>query len=126
VATAAEGRAAGAERLYELGQLPAGAHDLDPAEGPVPGVVGIGEDRDVLRRQPVAAGQRASGRVVHLQQPAGRVMFQPFPHVPLRGAGPPGQLRRGRRAVHGERPVQPQPLAQIDGEQLQRPDHVMK
>ena len=57
---------------------------------------------------------------------ASRVMFQPFPHVPLCGAGSPGQLRRGRRALRGERPVQPQPLAQVHGEQLQRPDHVMK
>jgi len=65
------------------------------------------------RRQPVPAGQRPGGRVTDLQQPAGRMMPQPFPDIPLGGAGAPGQLRRGRGTAGVQRPVQAQPLTQV-------------
>ena len=68
-------------------------------------------------RQPVPARQRPSGRVINLQQPA---------NVPLRSAGPPGQLRGGRRAARAERLVQAQPLAKVHREKLQRPGHVVE
>ncbi len=64
---------------------------------PGSGVVGIGQDRHMPRRQPVPAGQRPGGRVTDLQQPAGRMMPQLFPDIPLGGAGP----------------VQAQPLTQV-------------
>ncbi len=76
------------------------------------------------RRQPVPACQRAGGRVVNLQQPASRMMLQPFPDIPLGGAGPPGQLRRGRGTIPVQRQVQAQPLTQVHGEKLKRPDLV--
>ena len=65
------------------------------------------------RRQPVPAGQRPGGRVTDLQQPAGRMMLQPFPDIPLGDAGAPGQLRRGRGTAGVQRPVQagPGPVA---------------
>ena len=78
------------------------------------------------RGQPVPAGQRPGGRVIDLQQPAGRMMLQPFPDIPLGGAGAPGQLRRGRRTAGVQRPVQAQPLTQVHGEELKRPGHVME
>jgi len=38
----------------------------------------------------------------------------------------PAKLHGGRRAIRGQRPVQAKPLAQVHGEQLQRPDHIME
>ena len=72
-----------------------GADDLDPVERLVADVVRVGQDGDVGGRQPVAAGQRPGRRVVDLQQPARRVMLQPFPDIAFDGPGPPGQ-RPGR------------------------------
>jgi hypothetical protein len=66
------------------------------------------------------------GRVVDVEQPAGRVVLQPFPDVPLVRAGPLREFRRGRRAVRGQGPVQAKPLAQVHGEELQRPGNVME
>ena len=62
---------------------------LHTVECPVADVVGIGQDRHMRRRQPVPAGQRPGGRVTDLQQPAGHMMLQPFPDIPLGGAAAP-------------------------------------
>ena len=117
-------RTPGAERVRKIRQLPRGARDLDTVERPVADVVRIGQDRRVCRRQPVPAGQRPGRRVVDLEQSAGRLVLQPFPDVPLVGAGAAGEVRGGRRAVGGQRPVQAQPLPQVHGEDLERADHV--
>jgi hypothetical protein len=119
-------RAAVAERLHQVRQRAPAADDLDALVRLVADVVGVGEHRHVRRRQPVAAGERVRPGVVDLQQPAGGVVLQPLPDVALDGAGPLGQLGRGRRAALGQRPVQPQPLAEVDGVQLQRPDRVLE
>ena len=39
----------------------------------------------------------ASGRIIHLQQPASGMVFQPFPDIPLVSARACGQLHGGRR-----------------------------
>jgi hypothetical protein len=89
-------------------------------------VVLVHQDRDQLLWQPVAAGQGVGRRVVDGEQPAAGVLLEPFPHVPLDGAGAPGKLRGGGRAAVGQRPVQAEPLAEVDGVQLQRPEGVLE
>jgi hypothetical protein len=96
-----------------------GARDLDAVECLVADVAGVGSDGHIRRRQPAPEGQRVSGRVVHQQQPAGRMMLKPFPDPSLCGACPPGQLRRSRPTV----PVQAQPLTQVHGKLQPRSRH---
>jgi hypothetical protein len=62
--------------------------------------------------------------VVDLQKPARGMMLQPFPHVPLRRAGTPGELTGRRRTALMQRPIQAQAFAEIDREQLERPQRV--
>ena len=78
---------------------------------------------NVRRGQAEPARQRVR-RDVHLEQPARHVVLQPLPHVALIRAGPRGELARGRRTTLVQRPVQPEPFAQIDGVELERPSGV--
>src|SRR5207248_2811985 len=64
--------------------------------------------------------------VVDLEQAADGVVLEPLPDVALVGAGAGGQLRGGGRAAVGERPVQAEPLAQVDGVELQRAHGVLE
>ena len=73
-----------------------------------------------------AAGQAEPARQrvrrdVYLEEPARRVVLQPLPHVALVGAGPRRELARGRRTVLVQRPVEPEPVAQVDGVELECP-----
>ena len=51
-------------------------------------------------------------------------MLQPLPHVALVRAGSLGELARGSRTALVQRPVQPEPFAQVDGVELERPGGV--
>jgi hypothetical protein len=92
--------------------------------GAEPDVVVVGEDLRVGGRQPVAALQWAGRRIIDVDQPAGRMVLEPFPHVPLGGAGPRRELRRGCRATVGQRPVEAEPLAEVNGEEFQGAERV--
>jgi hypothetical protein len=78
----------------------------------------------VCGRQPVTALKRARSRIVNLDEPARGVVLQPLAHVPLDGSGTHRQLRRRYRITVIHRPVEAEPLAEIDGEQLQRAERV--
>jgi hypothetical protein len=117
-------RTAASERLENLRHPARGADDLDPVERLVADITGVGEHRRVPGWQAVPAVQRPRRRVIHVQQPAGGLVFQPFPDVPLVGTRPGGQLAGGRRPIGIQGLVQAQPLAQIHGEQFQRASHV--
>nr|WP_165547440.1 hypothetical protein [Kribbella sindirgiensis] len=83
-------------------------------------MVRIGQHRYVLGRQGVAPFGGSRGHVVDVDQSAGGVVLQPLADVALVGAGAFGQLDRRRRALLGERLVQPQTLAEVDGVELER------
>ena len=115
---------AAADRRGHLRHPARGADYFDTVERLVAGIAGVGENRHVPGWQGVPASQRPSRRIIHLQQPASGMVFQPFPDIPLGGACPGGQLRGGRRPIGIQGLVQAQPLAEIYGEQFQRTDHV--
>jgi hypothetical protein len=52
------------------------------------------------------------------------VVLQPLPHIALVRAGPRRELARGRRTVLVQRPVEPEPVAQVDGVELECPSGV--
>jgi hypothetical protein len=71
--------------------------------------------------EPVAAGVSIR---LQLEQAARRLVLQPFPRVPLVDPRGVGELRSGKRAVVGERPVQTEDVAEVDGEEIERADRV--
>jgi hypothetical protein len=50
------------------------------------------------------------------------LLLEPLAHVALVGAGARRQLRRGRRALVGERAVEAELAADVDGGDLERAD----
>ncbi len=102
---------AAADRLGHLRHPARGADYLGTVERLVADIASIGENRHVPGWQEVPAGQRPSRRIIDLQQPASGMVFQPFPDIPLGGARPGGQLRRGRGPAGMQGLVQAQPLA---------------
>jgi hypothetical protein len=90
------------ERVHKLWQWAPRTDDVHPLVRLVAEVVHVGEDRDVRGWHAVAAQQRIRRRIVDVQQPARRLMLEPFPDVPLIGGGPFRQLRGGGPATLGE------------------------
>jgi len=73
-------------------------------------MIRIGEHGHVLGRHAVPARERLGRGIVDVQQAARRVLFEPFAHVALGGAGAFGELGRGDGFAVGERPVQAEPF----------------
>ena len=118
------GSGAAAERVDQIGQRAGRAHDVDRPVGAEAYVVAVDQHRGVRGGQAEPARRRVRRDVVHVEQPARRVVLQPLPHVALVRAGPRGELARGRRTALVQRPVEPEPFAQIDGVELERPGGV--
>ncbi len=71
--------------------------------------------------EPVAAGVSIR---LQLEQSASRLLLQPLARVPLVDPCGLGELRGGERALVGECPVEPEDVAEVDGEQIERADRV--
>ena len=83
----------------------------------------LGEERLLVplgKRVPPLAGTGV--RVVDLEDPAHRLLLEPLPGVPLVDAGRPGELVRRARALLGQCSIEAQPVADVDGEQVERPE----
>jgi hypothetical protein len=109
------GGAAGPEGVHQIRERPRGANDVDPLVGVVEEMIRIGEHGHVFGRHAVPARERLGRGIVHLEQAARRVLLEPFAHVALGGGGAPGELGRGDGFAVGERPIQPEPLPQVEG-----------
>jgi hypothetical protein len=81
--------------------------------------VAIHQNFLVPGRQAVAAGARRGGFVLDLQYAGHRLLFQPFADVSLVGARVSGQFFRSNRPVLAQRPVEPQAVAQVNGENVE-------
>jgi hypothetical protein len=106
------------KRLHQLWKPATAADDVDADVSLVSDVVGVCQDRNVLRRQPVPASQGFRPRVVDHEQLTRGVVLQPLPHVPLGGSRVCGQLRRRGRTAFCERSIQPESFTKIDGVEL--------
>ena len=61
------------------------------------------------------------GGVLDVQDPAGGLLLQPLPGVALIRPGAGGQPGRAGGAPGGQGPVEPQAVAEVDGEEVHRP-----
>ena len=91
------------------------AHDEPRDRRDEPRALGIDEDRGVAVRQRVAAGVRGRRWRRPRRGRPDRLVLEPLPRVARMDAGPLGQLGRGRGALLGQRAVQAEPVAEIDG-----------
>src|SRR5829696_6460802 len=85
------------------------------------------EARDVEQRLVMAFRQPESPRAPVLlrgQQIARRLVLEPFTGVPLVNAGGLCQLGRGQRPLVGESSIKAEPLADVDGEKIERADRI--
>jgi hypothetical protein len=112
-------RAARPERLHQLRERPRASDDVDALVGVVVEVVRVGQDGDVLGRKSVPAVERFGPRLVDLQEPAGGMVLEPFPHVSLGRPRALRQLRGGGRAIVGQGSIEAETLPQIDRVQLE-------
>ena len=71
------------------------------------------------RREPVAPLVGARARVVDREDPRDGLLLEPLARVALVGAGLPGEVGRGRLPGLGQRLVQAEAIAQVDGEELE-------
>jgi hypothetical protein len=81
------------------------------------------EARLVEERLVVTRRKREARLVVHLEDPGRRLLLEPLADVALvqpRGAG---QLVGGRRPAVGERAIEAEAHAEIDGQDVQRTEH---
>ena len=62
----------------------------------------------------------SDARVLDLQDAGRRLLLQPFARVPRVHAGVRGQIAGRERACFGQRAVQAQAVAQVDGEDVHR------
>jgi hypothetical protein len=94
--------------------------------GQVVEVLLVDEHGAVCGRQPVAALARLGSRIVDGQEPGNGLLLEPLAHVTLGRAGADGELPWRRVAAVGERPVEAEPGAYVDGSNLLRGDHGRK
>jgi hypothetical protein len=80
--------------------------------------VAIDEHLGVAAGQPVAPRPGDGGRVVDVEDPRDRLLLEPLACIPLVRLRRLGKLRRRRTLQLGERAVQAEPVAEVDGEQL--------
>lgn len=73
--------------------------------------------------QPVEALLGRRIRVLDAQEAGDRLLFEPFAHVALGGAGAASQLDGRGVAVVGEGPIEAEPAAQMDRSYLEGADH---
>ena len=114
------GALAGAEGVDDVRQGSGVACHLDRFVRREGDVVGVGEHGHVLLTDRVAAFERLCGRVVHGQQPRRRLLLEPLADEPLVGARTLRELGRRRRAVLGEGAIEAEPLADVDGVEVER------
>ena len=81
--------------------------------------IAIHEHLGVLRWQRVSALGRRSSNVLDLEQSGGRLLFEPLAGVPLGDTRSSRQFAR-RRGTFDERRVQPQPVPEVDREDIHR------
>jgi len=74
----------------------------------------------VRGRQGVPAIGCLGIRVVDLEDAADRLVLEPFARVPLAGLGGHGEFGRGQRSAIAGGPVPAEPVAEVDGERLER------
>ena len=98
------------------------AHEETPDRRQVREALLVLDDFRSRRRQRVPTGVGGCSRVVDLQQRRRRLLFEPFARVPLVDAGGRGEVGAGARAALGEHVVQPQAVAEMDGDQLEGSD----
>ncbi len=73
-------------------------------------------------REAVAASLRGGRGVVHLEDAACGLLLEPLARVALVRARGGGELAGGQRAPLGERAVEAEAIAQIDAEDIPRPE----
>jgi hypothetical protein len=69
------------------------------------------------------AGSGVRAGIVHVEQPGDGLLLQPFLGIALVDAGPAGELRRRGRPAQREGAVQPEPVAEVDVEQVDRTEY---
>ncbi len=80
----------------------------------------VEKDLFIGRRQAEASLGRSGGDIVHLEDAGRRLLLEPLARIPLVDAGGLGEAARGERPRVGKRAVQPQPIADVDTEQIHR------
>jgi hypothetical protein len=113
--------AAAAVGLDQLGQHPGDAGKGQRERRGMVGAVRVDQHLGVALGQPVAALGRREGHVVAGEIAGGRLLLEPFPGVPGRDAGPPGDLDLGRFLQLGHGPVEAELDAEKHAEGLHRP-----
>ncbi len=110
-----------AERLSHGRGGPAQGGGESPQIGQVVQAVHLGQHLGVPGGEGEAPFPWPQGGVLDVQDPAGGLLLQPLPGVALIRAGAGGQLGRGGGAPGGQGPVEPQAVAEVDGEEVHRP-----
>ena len=122
----------------EVGSIGGVGHALTGTEGFEQPAEGLGTGRDQLcdrsdvvearlveerlvvsRWKAEAALVGGSGRVVHVEDRVRGLLLEPLANVALVGAGGGGELAGGQRSVVGQRAIEPEPVADVDREDIE-------
>ena len=88
--------------------------------------LGVGEHVRVLGREPEAPRVGGRVRVVDLEEAGDRLLLEPLARVALVDPGRRGELGRRERVGVAQRPVEAEPPAEVDAEELQRADRALE
>ena len=86
------------------------------------GLIGVEQDGGMALRERELTGFGVGADIVDVEDPADGLVLEPFARVARMDAGTLGQLGRGRGAAVRQRPVQPEPIAQVHGLQVEGPE----
>ena len=113
--------AARAERLLELGHDRRARDDRTGHRRHRVHGVQVGQDLGVGRRQPEPPRARPRLGIVDLQDPGGGLVLEPLAGVAFVDPGARRQVGGRHAFVPRHRPIQPEPIAEVDDERIEHP-----